>query len=256
VLGRVLELDIVSKQLPLLFFKGGYGRFSPASMAALDSPVISQSQLQLVNRARHVMETLSSELAACCLATVRTGTELIVAASAGTPKQDLAPTLGQRLPFRPPTGAIFAAWLPVHEAERWCDVGSNDARKAEYRTQLHTVRERGYSVGLLNDAQRAFLRKLGQITNQSYESHHAELQQLIGALAYDPLELSPQDRATVRLISVPIFDNHGQVIMAFTLHSFRKPGSNEDILKYIAQLRAAAQSATKAIGGRDPTITH
>jgi flavin reductase (DIM6/NTAB) family NADH-FMN oxidoreductase RutF len=32
VLGRVLDLDISGDDLPLLFFRGGYGRFSPASL--------------------------------------------------------------------------------------------------------------------------------------------------------------------------------------------------------------------------------
>jgi flavin reductase (DIM6/NTAB) family NADH-FMN oxidoreductase RutF/DNA-binding IclR family transcriptional regulator len=253
VLGRVLEMDLENKQLPLLFFQGGYGRFSPASLAALDSPVISQSQLKLVDRARPFMEVLASELSACCIATVRTGAELVVAASVGKPQQALTPMLvGQRLPFRPPTGAIFAAWLPETEAARWLENAREDARSEEYHRQLNSVRERGYSVGLLNDALRAFLMKLSKITNSDYESHHPELKQLIAGLAYDPLELSSQALAAVRLVSVPIFDNHAQVIMAFTLHSFSKPRKQDDILSYIAQLRNTAQSVTKAIGGRDP----
>jgi flavin reductase (DIM6/NTAB) family NADH-FMN oxidoreductase RutF/DNA-binding IclR family transcriptional regulator len=255
VLGRVLELDVVNKQLPLLFFQGGYGRFSPASLAALDSPIISQPQLQFVNRARPVMESLASELSACCLATIRIGVELVVAASAGTPKQDLTPMLvGQRLPFRPPTGAVFAAWLPAHDAQRWLDESRADARTEEYRLQLATVRGRGYSLGLRNDAQRAFIAKLSQVTNSNYEAHHPELQQLIAALAYDPLELSMEALAAVRLISVPIFDKNAQVMMAFTLHSFPKPARQEDVLKVISRLCDAAQSVTKAIGGRDPSV--
>jgi flavin reductase (DIM6/NTAB) family NADH-FMN oxidoreductase RutF/DNA-binding IclR family transcriptional regulator len=254
VLGQVLELDVVNKQLPLLFFQGGYGRFSPASLAAIDSPIISQPQLQLVDRARPFMEALTSDLAASCIASVRIGAEIVVAASAGTPKQDLTPMLvGQRLPFRPPTGAVFAAWLPEHETQQWLDESRVDTRTKEYRLQLETVRCRGYSLGLRNDAQRAFVAKLSKLTNSNYEAHHPELQQLIAALAYDPLELSSDALAAVRLISVPIFDNSERVIMAFTLHSFSKPNGQDDVLHNITRVRDAARCVTKAIGGSDPT---
>ena len=33
VVGEVLELDVASEELPLLFFQGGYGRFAPATLA-------------------------------------------------------------------------------------------------------------------------------------------------------------------------------------------------------------------------------
>jgi len=255
VLGRVLELDVVNQQLPLLFFQGGYGRFAPASLAAVDSPIITQLQLQLVNRARPIMETLASDLTACCIATVRSGSELLVAASAGTPRQDLTPMLvGQRLPFRPPTGAIFAAWLPSHEIEKWLNESRADTRAAEFRKQIATVYRRGYSLGLHNDAQRTFIAKLSQLTNSNYEAHHAELQQLIAALEYDPIELSADALTAVRLISVPIFDKIGQVLMVITLHSFPKPGQPDDTIKAIARTREAARAVTVAIDGHDPTV--
>ena len=255
VLGRVLELDVVNQQPPLVFFQGGYGRFSPASLVAIDSPIVTQPQLQLVNRALPFMETLASDLCACCIATVRSSSELLVAASAGTPKEDLTPMLvGQRLPFRPPTGAIFAAWLPSQEIQKWLDESRAGPRADEFREQIATVRSRGYSLGLQNDAQRAFITKLSQLTNSNYEAHHPELQQLIAALDYDPLDLSSDALAAVRLISVPIFDKREQVVMAFTLHSFPKPLEQEDILKDITRIREAARWVTTAIDGHDPTI--
>jgi flavin reductase (DIM6/NTAB) family NADH-FMN oxidoreductase RutF/DNA-binding IclR family transcriptional regulator len=255
VLGRVLELDVVNQQLPLVFFQGGYGRFSPATLAAIDSPIITQPQLQLLNRARPIMETLASESSACCIATVRSGSELLVAASAGIPKQDLTPMLvGQRLPFRPPTGAIFAAWLPSTEIQKWLDESRADTRADEFRRQIATVRSRGYSLGLRNDAQRAFVTKLRQLTNSNYEAHHPELQQLIAALEYDPIELSSDALTAVRLISVPIFDKNEQVLMVFTLHSFPKPSKQEDVLRDITLIREAAREVTKAIDGHDPTV--
>ena len=105
-----------------------------------------------------------------------------------------------------------------------------------------------------DDAQRAFIAKLSQISNSNYEAHHPELQQLIAALAYDPLELSMEALAAVRLISVPIFDKNEEAVMAFTLHSFPKPARQGDVHMNISRLRDAAKSVTKAIGGRGPTV--
>src|ERR1700733_9530879 len=86
VLGEVLELDVASEELPLLFFQGGYGRFSPATLVASDSPVLNQTQLMLVDRARPIMETMAESISACCIATARAETELVIAASVGRPR--------------------------------------------------------------------------------------------------------------------------------------------------------------------------
>jgi flavin reductase (DIM6/NTAB) family NADH-FMN oxidoreductase RutF/DNA-binding IclR family transcriptional regulator len=252
VLGRVLELDVANKQVPLVFFQGGYGRFSAASLAAMDLPIITQPQLQLTDRARPAMESLASELSACCIATVRSGKELVVAASAGTPRQDLTPMLlGQRLPFSPPTGAIFAAWLPADEIQKWLDESRIHNRTEEFREQLATVRSRGYSLGLRNDAHRAFIKKLSNLTNSNYEAHHPELQQLMEALEYDPPALTVDALAATRVISVPIFDNNKQVIMALTLHSFPKPKGQKDMLGNISRILKVAQDVTEITSGRD-----
>jgi flavin reductase (DIM6/NTAB) family NADH-FMN oxidoreductase RutF/DNA-binding IclR family transcriptional regulator len=253
VLGEVLELDVASEELPLLFFQGGYGRFAPATLAASDSPVLNQTQLTLVDRARPIMETMAESIRACCIATARAETELVVAASVGRPRNDLAPMLvGQRLPFRPPTGAIFAAWLPERERQTWLEVGRRDSRLEEYLKQLITVRDRGYSVGLLNDAQRAFVNKLGSLTNMTYESHHGELQRLISALSYDPPDLTREAFAAVRLVSAPIFNDIGNVVMALTLYSFPKPDQEGGVMRYVVQLVKAAADITQSIGGQRP----
>jgi flavin reductase (DIM6/NTAB) family NADH-FMN oxidoreductase RutF/DNA-binding IclR family transcriptional regulator len=250
VLGEVVELDVASEELPLLFFQGGYGRFAPAALVASDSPVLNQTQLAIVDRARPIMERMAKSIDAVCVATARTAAELVVAASIGRPRHDLAPMLvGQRLPFRPPTGAIFAAWLPERERQTWLEVGRRDSRLEEYRKQLITVRGRGYSVGLVNDAQRAFVNKLGHLTNMTYETHVGELQQLISALSYDPPELTSEACAEVRLVSAPIFDDMGNVVFALTLYGFPKPDQEGGVMKYVVPLVEAASDITRSIGG-------
>src|SRR5690242_9390799 len=163
VMGRVLELDIAAAGLPLLFFQGGYGRFAPASIGVEQGGGLTASRLRDVDRARSEMEPLAESLKARCIATVRVADELIVAASAGQARRGGTATLvGQRLPFAPPTGSVFAAWLSAGDSDRWLQsrsvVDRNGAAAA-----LQAVRRRGFSVGLLNEAQRAFSERLSAL---------------------------------------------------------------------------------------------
>ena len=54
VIGRVLDLDSADEGLPLLFFQGGYGSFTPRTMVASDERFADQ--LSLIDRSRHLLE--------------------------------------------------------------------------------------------------------------------------------------------------------------------------------------------------------
>lgn len=251
VTGRVLEMDIVGSGLPLLFFQGGYGRFAPASMGADQEKGLTLAQLRVVDMARPEMERLADSLRARCIATVRASDELIVAASAGQAQRGGTTTLvGQRLPFAPPTGAVFGAWLSDRERDLWIRSRALGERHAGAKAALDAVRRRGFSVGLLNDAQRAFSQRLAALVDGKAE--FADLEDLLDALAYDPPELSTEACRAVRVISAPVFDDEGQVALALTLHDFPKPEAREGVSAYIEHLVASAASVTDALGGRPP----
>jgi len=134
VMGRVLSLEIETAGYPLLFFQGGYGRFAPASISAVETPGLTLDQLRCVDRARPEMEAMSDELSARCLAVVQIGAELAIVASSGRARHDGPGTLvGQRLPFVPPTGSIFAAWLPDPARANWIDRVANGERRQPVR---------------------------------------------------------------------------------------------------------------------------
>src|SRR5882724_10697137 len=84
VVGLVRDLQIESAGLPLLFFQGGYGRFSPLSMSAPDPLGAISEQLRYAEMARPEMERMAAELSARCIATARVDDEIVVAASAGS----------------------------------------------------------------------------------------------------------------------------------------------------------------------------
>lgn len=245
VTGEIVALDIAGGGLPLLFFQGGYGRFAPGALVAGEAPGLSLSQLRQVDRARSELERLATQTGGRCIVTVRAGQDLIVAASAGQGQDAAVATLvGQRLPFRLPTGSVFAAWLPEKEVGPWLSRHDDHIHK-EAAAVLATVRDRGFSVGLINDAQRAFSARLAAADHD--EIAVEALEALISDLAYDPDEWTDVTKDEVRVISVPVFGADATLAMALTLHSFPKPPAG-GIEVYIAHLIAAAARVSASLG--------
>jgi flavin reductase (DIM6/NTAB) family NADH-FMN oxidoreductase RutF len=248
VIGRVLSLEIDAAGYPLLFFQGGYGRFTPGSLSAIETPGLSLGQLRYVDCARPEMEAISDELRARCLAVVQIGAELVIVASSGRARHDRAGTLvGQRFPYILPTGSIFAAWLPERQQASWIDRVAKGERKEAARLALQRVRSRGYSIGLLNDAQREFSTRVDSIAAGLAPS--AGLETLIASLQYDPESLTAHEYKLIRIISAPVFDAAAEVSCALTVYDFQKPQGTAMVERYLARVVEAANRVTKRISG-------
>ena len=249
VFGEVKGLEVADGGLPLLFFQGGYGRFAPSSLAASDRHGQLTVQLRLVDRARAQMEALAEELAAVCVASARIADEVVIIASAGQPPPHSPATLvGQRLPFLPPTGSVFAAWMEDEAVRAWATKHAAGDRLEFVLKSLATVRERGYSVGLTNDAQRAFVAKLQNLAAQNPDELPSDLGEMVRELSYDPAELDEATSMAVRLISAPVFDETGTVAFALTLHSFARPSSKVQVEQIADRLLETTQAISKALG--------
>lgn len=250
VIGKVRELKIESAGLPLLFFQGGYGRFSPLSMVAPDPLGKIVGPLRSIDKARSDMEWVSDQLSARCIATARVDEELIIAASAGCPKKGTVPTLvGQRLPFMPPTGSIFAAWSSEEEINEWLLLADSSESRAVLLTSLATIRERGYSLGLMSDAHRTFASTLDQLSEDPNAVANIDVRELVQKLSYDPLELTPDIHREVRQISVPVFGPGGVVAYVLTLYDFPAPQGHDGVMPYIKQMKQIANKLTQELGG-------
>jgi flavin reductase (DIM6/NTAB) family NADH-FMN oxidoreductase RutF/DNA-binding IclR family transcriptional regulator len=250
VLGEVRQLEIATGGLPLLFFQGGYGRFSPSSLAASDRHGQLTEQLRLVDRARGRMEALAAEMSAVCVASARVDEEVVILASAGQPGAHSPATLvGQRLPFLFPTGSVFAAWMEDPAVRRWASQHAGPNRLEAVLTSLATVRDRGYSVGLTNQAQRAFVAKLRDLSNNPSNEPPTDLGELVRELAYDPAELNQETSSAVRLISAPVFNSTGTVVFALTLHDFPRPTSTEQVKQLAERLLQTAREVSESLRG-------
>lgn len=249
VFGLVRHLEIAEGGLPLLFFQGGYGRFAPSSLTAPDPTGLLARQLRLVDRARHHMEALAKELAAVCVASARIGAEVVILASAGQPRGDLPATLvGNRLPFLPPTGTVFAIGMDEAELGRWLGPGMSTERSSACHAALIAIRERGYSLGLASDAQRAFAVRLHQLAERAHTAPNDDLPDLIADLGYDPAILDDTAARTVRLISAPVYDARGNVAFVLTIHDFQHPSSASEVESVAGRLLDTTRTVGAAIG--------
>ncbi|WP_214104728.1 flavin reductase [Acrocarpospora catenulata] len=261
VLGLVQELQIEQPRLPLLFFQGGYGRFTPLSLAAPDSHGELTRQLRHVDVMRSELESLAADLHCRATATAQVGGEVVIVASswAGRTPDDRSTLVGQRLPYVPPTGSIFAAWGSDAQIDTWFKAaravwaqrpGDVAEAMARHRRALAIVRSRGYSLGLLSTGQRAFAELLQSAAADPGAAPPPELFAIVQNLVYDPEELTDEARRAVRQISAPVFDAEGRVTLALTAYAFHRPETG--IEEYIERVREAAGTATKLIGGQAP----
>ncbi|MGN5734739.1 flavin reductase family protein [Arthrobacter psychrochitiniphilus] len=147
VLGRVQEFAVERSTLPLLFFQGGYGRFTPRSLVATPSPELIQAA-QLAETIRAQVEELSHKHRVNCsvLAKIDWDAVQVLTANHG-PAADTLP-LGNRQPIIPPLGAAFLADSPSPEIEEWLHRATDDSqeRRDLNLNLLQKVRDRNYSI--------------------------------------------------------------------------------------------------------------
>ncbi|MDT3440447.1 flavin reductase [Pseudofrankia sp. BMG5.37] len=280
VLGLVRVLDVGRSALPLVFFQGGYGRFSPLSLAAWEGDLAVQ--LRTADLARPQMEELAARLGAECVASAAVGDEMVLVANAvsgSSPSGELPTRVGQRIPFLPPLGTAFVAWAGELARRAWLDRAGRDCPPGTARaleTTLAEVRAAGYAVGRgagWHGELNTVLAKADP-TDPADPGHDA-VRRLIRALppGYEspsaaPTPTSGDGQASLeggrgarggredelRTVSAPVFGRDGTVVLVLTLIGVHGPlgataAGGEDP---VAALRAAAATVTTALGGHHP----
>lgn len=251
VVGRVRSLESAVKHLPLIFFQGGYGAFSSLSLTAPDRRGDLAAPLRIVDLARPLMERFAEEFNCRCIAMTRVEDELICVASAGHPQDsdDSATHVGQRMPYTPPIGSAWAAFEDQEHIDRWLRLQPNAELRDRNRLGLTMVRDRGVSLTLISDAQRAFVSTMDTLA-KAPEQAGGPSRDVLQNLSFDPTELTDDTKGAVRQISVPIFDVDGKASLVLTAYGFGALGANLDAV--IASLLDIAAAATRRSGGHLP----
>jgi flavin reductase (DIM6/NTAB) family NADH-FMN oxidoreductase RutF/DNA-binding IclR family transcriptional regulator len=256
VIGRVRDLDLGAEELPLLFYRGGYGRFAPFSMAAVGSDF--SHFLRRVDVARRDMETIAAELGLQCVASADVHGDLVVLATAGQPIFGIAAPVGQRVPLMPPIGVPLVAWASDAEITAWKHRFAANLRPAIDRRcdeMLATVRGRQFSIatgGALHMELTATNEKL-ELAPGDHEllAHRLEVVQRLFD-SYEPPILDDASVIGVRGVNAPIFGEDGNVVFMLSLFGLPESASAAEVERYAERLLVTAKTVTARLHGSWP----
>ena len=257
VLGRVHELAVARSTLPLLFFQGGYGRFSPGAFVVTPDPELIQAA-QMAETIRSEVEDLSEELAVNCGVLVKIGWDAVqvLAASGGALAESFP--LGHRQPIIPPLGAAFLVDAPSEEVDAWLRRGPDDsaALRDLYRAKLDRVRAWGYSI--LAAGPELLERQQAALTafelSDRLPRHERVLRQATADLAerFCP-DLMPGELYCLASIVVPVPTRSDLRPMAIRMTSLPTPIPKDRIEFLVQRLKRVAANAGAALAdSREP----
>jgi flavin reductase (DIM6/NTAB) family NADH-FMN oxidoreductase RutF/DNA-binding IclR family transcriptional regulator len=244
VVGRVRELQAETDRRPLLFFQGGYGRFSSPSRSAPAEPDLLD-QLRLLDAARPEMERVAAELDMECLAHVRIRDSIVILGSAGKPRRGLpSERIGQRTPFVAPLGALFVPIDDEAQVQKWINPDGMAPRTAaqaeQFRGKAAQAHQRGWSIVLNTPGQVALEATVGGALVDA--DRPEALRILTGELDVEgyEAEVLPGHEYAVRHLIVPVRAAGGDVVLNLSLYGLPRRCSAEEIDAWRGGLTEAA----------------
>lgn len=144
VLGRITDMAVELPTLPLMFFQGGYGRFTPGSLVIpTDREFIGA--IGQAERARQIIERLAEELGVECSVVVPDRGDTVFAATANSSPTSGGTRLGARVPITAPLGVLFVDAPGRVSTAQWT-AGLADEERESALQQIRRVRRRGWSL--------------------------------------------------------------------------------------------------------------
>lgn len=248
VIGRVHSLETVKNNLPLLFFRGGYGSFRPGSMAVGSGiPAARLLELDIVRpHLERLSDNLSTEVTAMC----RVDEDLVTVAAAGTTKRGgRSSRVGRHVPFIPPIGGVFAAFGGPDEERVWLDSihdDSDGSAHQDYEAVLDRVREAGHAFGVGHDAGSAIEAYSAAAHENPTPEERRTLSRVISAAsdAFNAGDVTRGGEYEFHSATAPVFDKDGVCVFSLTVWgpSGMTPGS--DVLAIFDKLTRAAEACS------------
>lgn len=250
VLGRVRSLDVARPTLPLLFFQGGYGRFTPRSLVVPDGRQFIQS-VRMAETARCTLDRLAEEMGVECTMTVRDGSDSVFAATANHSRTQGRTRLGARVPIKAPIGPLF---VPAGQGatQPWLSWLRDENLRDMATAQLRRVRERGWSVGVLGDISQGELDRAVQEYSSSARTPAAErafVELLVRMMPQHEPELTVDGTYDVLHLSAPVVLAGGEVPMALRLGELPRGMSGRQIKELATRLVAEAEAIARQVEG-------
>ncbi len=166
---------------------------------------------------------------------------------------------GQRYPYTPPSGLVFAAWLRDEEIEQWLadyPEVSMDASLGHIRAVVDTSRRLGYWVERMSDVSVGALTVLAGLDGHDIPPSAADaIANMVSNLAdryYVARDLRPNRKFDVTFVTAPTFDRGGRPDLLLGLLAFRRGITYDELAHQGEAVRDAAARITERAGGRDP----
>lgn len=262
VIGHVTALDVETPGLPMLFFRGGYGRFTPLSLAAHDADLLGR--LHLVDRIRHEVESLAADLRTECIVVAPQDEQLVFLASAGERRDPTTPTrVGQRVPFAAPFGSPLVAFESDARVDAWLlagGIGTDTEAAAQVRTLLAQVRRTGYTLGVGYGRFAQLERTLSdtQYTTPSAErpadivpTADRQIATLLKELhdSYAVTDVSSEQMYEARNLSAPVLGPDGRAVVQLTIYGPTESINGAELARWSGRLTEAARRSSAALAG-------
>jgi DNA-binding IclR family transcriptional regulator len=226
--------------------------------------VLGQAALRqhpAISEAVNEIEPLSAQLDLEVIVTALAGDSMLYVGSAGPPQPGgVRFNVGQRVPCRPPYGAVHMAWATPAEVQEWLQRAHAPLSPAQIEQQLRilaAVRKRGYAVGLdIGDAHVHVNQVAAELTDvPRRDDLRQTIIDLLDELAKQPYqleEMDPDELYDISMVSAPVFDPQGRVAIAITLPGLPKRLSVARIGEIAEAVQRTALVITKRIHGDPP----
>jgi flavin reductase (DIM6/NTAB) family NADH-FMN oxidoreductase RutF len=254
VLGRVAGVDVVKPALPLLFFQGGYGRFSLPSLVASAEPDLIHG-IRLAEYARDEIEAIADELRAEASVMTPVGEDAVFVALASRSEEASNVSLGFHVPLVPPLGSVFISTLGSVAINAWLSrlPDSDDETRDAYIGQLERVRERGYSLSLrgTHSDRDMYTATRDYSSVDRLPEHERRFRAIIRETAplYEP-DIDPDGTYDLHSIVVPVAGPMGLVQIALRLANTPRGASGHQVQQWVARLQEAAHVVSERIGAQ------
>lgn len=254
VLGEIKDLDVQRPTLPLLFFQGGYGRFTAVSLVAPMAPDTIEA-VRSAEAARPAIVDFATRhrVAVSMVAAIN---EYAVFIASANKSETSDANVGMRLPLMPPLGSVFYVDSSEEEIDAWADrIGRiDDTTRMRCHELVATVRRNGYSLSLRGEDDADIWAAAAEFASRDMTPSRerevrAHLTRTISR--YEP-ELAPGQTYDVRAIIVPlpVSDDHKLALRVSNLPS----GLTAAEVKAIAaDLVVSAQRASRLITDNRPS---
>jgi DNA-binding IclR family transcriptional regulator len=216
----------------------------------------AQESFASLTVARPHLRQLTERFGVSCTASRVIGNDIVVLERTGLPgEMDRAVKVGQRYPYAPPSGVVFAVWQPDQAIAHWLaaypPVPIDRDRLGELAA---SCRRLGYLVERLSKVSVGSYTVLAGLTESSPPSLAQALNDIVAAFPYRYYlhsDFRDSDRLPVSLICAPTYTAHQMPDLLLAMFLLRD-AEVADIERCGSALREAGVAITAAVGGRNP----